>query len=224
MKVLTSVIVLFSFVFFIGCFWQDRLVKRQIEKEPDFKRAYLFGYNLGSNAKRVLSKEEAQKMFLVGVHDGVKGKKPLADRSKIKELISPPADNEKIKRNKEQGMKFLEENKTKPEVKITASGLQYKVLRAGEGKSPSATDKVEVHYRGTLTNGQEFDSSYKRNKTITFPLNGVIRGWTEGLQLMKEGAKYEFYIPPELGYGSAGTSGIPPHSVLIFEVELIKIH
>ena len=123
-----------------------------------------------------------------------------------------------------EGKKFLEENKQKPGVKVTSSGLQYKVLKAGTGRSPSATDKVEVHYRGTFIDGKEFDSSYKRQKSVTFPLNGVIKGWTEGVQLMKEGAEYEFYIPPELGYGSSGTPGsIPPHSVLIFQVKLIKV-
>ena len=123
-----------------------------------------------------------------------------------------------------EGQKFLEENKSKKGVKVTASGLQYEVLTEGKGKQPTAEDTVEVHYRGTLINGQEFDSSYKRNSSISFPLNGVIRGWTEGLQLMKEGSKYKFYIPPELAYGERGAGqDIPPHATLIFEVELIKV-
>ena len=125
--------------------------------------------------------------------------------------------------NMEKGKKFLEENTKKADVKTTASGLQYKVLKEGTGNKPTATSNVEVHYRGTFIDGKEFDSSYKRKESITFPLNGVIKGWTEGLQLMKEGAKYELYIPSELAYGSSGTPGIPPDSVLIFEVELIKI-
>jgi FKBP-type peptidyl-prolyl cis-trans isomerase len=126
--------------------------------------------------------------------------------------------------HREDGEKFLADNAKKPGVTTTASGLQYKVDREGTGNAPRATDTVEVHYRGTLINGQEFDSSYKRNQTIEFPLNGVIRGWTEGLQLMKEGGKSTLYIPSELGYGSRGAGGvIPGDAALIFEVELVKV-
>ena len=127
--------------------------------------------------------------------------------------------------NLEKGEAFLKENSTKEGVKTTASGLQYKVLKEGKGKSPKATDTVEVHYRGTLLDGTEFDSSYKRGQTIEFPLNGVIPGWTEGVQLMKEGAKYQFTIPSKLAYGERGTPGgpIPPNATLIFEVELISV-
>ena len=114
--------------------------------------------------------------------------------------------------------------KTKKGIKVTESGLQYEVLTEGKGKTPTAESTVEVHYRGTLIDGTEFDSSYKRNTSISFPLNGVIPGWTEGLQLMKEGAKYKFYIPPELAYGEKGAGqSIPPHATLIFEVELLKV-
>ena len=123
----------------------------------------------------------------------------------------------------ELGKEFLEQNKKKDGVQVTPSSLQYKVIKEGVGQQPTASDSVEVHYKGTLTDGTEFDSSYKRNETITFPLNGVISGWTEGLQLMKEGAKYQFYIPPHLAYGSRDLPGIPAHSVLIFDVELIKV-
>ncbi len=123
-------------------------------------------------------------------------------------------------------VKYLEDNKKKAGVKTTASGLQYKVLRKGWGKKPVVTDKVKCHYAGTVIDGTEFDSSYKRKKPATFPLNGVIKGWTEGLQLMKEGAKYRFFIPEELAYGAnmgRDQSIIKPFSTLIFEVELIKI-
>jgi len=110
-------------------------------------------------------------------------------------------------------------------VVTTGSGLQYEVLKEGSGASPSATDNVTVHYRGTLTNGTEFDSSYKRAQPATFPLNRVIPGWTEGLQLMKEGAKYRFTIPSKLGYGPRGMPPtIPPDAVLVFEVELLKVN
>lgn len=125
----------------------------------------------------------------------------------------------------EKGAQFLADNATKDGVKVTPSGLQYVVLTEGKGKSPSATDTVEVHYRGTLLNGTEFDSSYKRGEPISFPLNRVIPGWTEGVQLMKEGAKYKFFIPSKLAYGTRGTPGGPigPDETLIFEVELLKV-
>lgn len=124
----------------------------------------------------------------------------------------------------EQGEKFLKENATKEGVKTTASGLQYLVLTEGAGKSPKATDIVLVHYRGTLLNGTEFDSSYKRNEPIEFPLNRVIAGWTEGVQLMKEGAKFRFFIPSNLAYGTRGAGAdIGPNETLIFEVELLKV-
>ena len=119
---------------------------------------------------------------------------------------------------------FMEENKNKEGVQTTTSGLQYKVLTEGDGAKPSATDRVTVHYRGTLLDGTEFDSSYKRGQPATFALNGVIKGWTEGLQLMKMGSKYEFVIPPELAYGKRGTGAqIGPDATLIFEVELLDI-
>lgn len=125
---------------------------------------------------------------------------------------------------KEDGEKFLAENAKKPGVKTTASGLQYKAVTEGTGKKPKATDTVEVHYRGTLIDGTEFDSSYKRKQSISFPLNRVIAGWTEGLQLMTIGSKYQLFIPYQLGYGAQGAAGaIPPYAALIFEVELLGI-
>ena len=125
----------------------------------------------------------------------------------------------------EKGEAFLKENATKEGVKTTASGLQYKIDVAGEGKSPKATDTVLVHYKGTLLDGTEFDSSYKRKEPITFPLNRVIAGWTEGLQLLKEGGKATLYIPSKLAYGERGTPGGPigPNETLIFVVELLKV-
>jgi FKBP-type peptidyl-prolyl cis-trans isomerase len=120
---------------------------------------------------------------------------------------------------------YLKDNKRKAGVKITTSGLQYRILRKGTGRKPSKSDAVEVHYKGTLINGKVFDSSYDRGQSISFPLNRVIAGWTEGLQLMKEGAKYELVIPANLGYGINGAgSSIPPRATLIFEVELLKVH
>ena len=125
----------------------------------------------------------------------------------------------------EKGDTYLAANAKKPGVHTTPSGLQYEVLREGTGRSPAATDKVQVHYKGTLLDGTEFDSSYKRNSPIDFPLNHVIAGWTEGVQLMKEGAKYRFVIPSKLAYGQRGAPGaIGPDETLIFEVELLKVY
>ena len=125
---------------------------------------------------------------------------------------------------KADGEKFLAENKKREGVQVTASGLQYEVLEATIGQKPKATDTVKVHYEGTLIDGTVFDSSYKRGESISFPLNGVIKGWTEGLQLMPVGAKYKLYIPYELGYGERGAGqNIPPYATLIFTVELLEI-
>ena len=125
---------------------------------------------------------------------------------------------------KEEGEKFLAENAKREGVKTTASGLQYEILEATIGQKPKATDTVKVHYEGTLIDGTVFDSSYKRGESISFPLNGVIKGWTEGLQLMSVGSKYKFFIPYQLAYGEHGAgASIPPYAALIFTVELLGI-
>ncbi len=133
--------------------------------------------------------------------------------------------SEQAESNRAEGAVFLEENAESEDVSVTESGLQYRVIEEGTGDRPTAEDEVEVHYRGTLTTGEEFDSSHERGQTATFPLNQVIPGWTEGVQLMREGATYEFFIPSELAYGENPPPGsiIPPGAVLIFEVELIDI-
>jgi FKBP-type peptidyl-prolyl cis-trans isomerase len=129
----------------------------------------------------------------------------------------------KAETNRKAGAEFMEKNKTAAGVKTTASGLQYKVVKAGAGARPKATDTVTVNYRGTLIDGTEFDSSYKRGEPVSFPLNQVIPGWTEGLQLMPVGSTYEFYIPADLAYGDRDGGPIPPGSTLIFTVELLSI-
>jgi FKBP-type peptidyl-prolyl cis-trans isomerase len=125
---------------------------------------------------------------------------------------------------KEEAAKFLEENKKNPKITTTASGLQYEVITLGTGPKPLVTDEVTVHYQGSLANGTEFDSSYKRGEPLKLPLNGVIKGWTEGLQLMPVGSKFRLYVPYDLGYGDRGAGDtIPPFSTLLFDIELIKI-
>ncbi len=134
------------------------------------------------------------------------------------------AREEGLGKNKAEGEKFLADNKKKEGVKTTASGLQYKVIKDGTGKTPKATDTVKTHYRGTLLSGTEFDSSYKRNEPAEFPVNGVIKGWTEALLLMKEGAKWQLFIPSELAYGERGAGkDIGPNSTLIFDIELLSV-
>ncbi|HMC32030.1 MAG TPA: FKBP-type peptidyl-prolyl cis-trans isomerase, partial [Candidatus Angelobacter sp.] len=126
--------------------------------------------------------------------------------------------------NKKEGDAFLAANKTKPGVVTLPSGLQYKIVKAGTGPKPAATDTVVCNYRGTLIDGKEFDSSYKRGEPATFPVSGVIKGWTEALQLMPVGSKWELYIPPDLAYGARGAGAdIGPNATLLFEVELLSI-
>lgn len=132
-------------------------------------------------------------------------------------------NEQQAKATAEANQIFLEQNAAKEGVKVTQSGLQYRIIKEGTGVTPSTDDRVEAHYRGTLVNGQEFDSSYARNKPEQFALNSVIPGWSEGLQLLKEGGKIELVLPPEMAYGDRDLGQIPPNSILIFEVELLKV-
>jgi FKBP-type peptidyl-prolyl cis-trans isomerase len=167
-------------------------------------------------------------MVTAGMKDGI-AEKPQMTIDQIKETMTTfekdmqQKQAEVAKKNDAEATKFLADNKTKSGVKTTASGLQYKVMKEGNGASPKSSDTVTVNYRGTLTDGTEFDSSYKRGQPATFPVAGVIKGWTEALQLMKVGSKYQLFIPPDLAYGEQGRPGIPPNSTLIFEVELMNV-
>lgn len=160
------------------------------------------------------------------VTDVLEAKPTLMDNNSCNNFLNnymTRIQGEKSKLNREAGEKFLLENKKKTGVITTESGLQYEVLVAGNGQSPTATDTVTCHYRGTFIDGKGFDNSYDRGQPISFPLSGVIKGWTEGLQLMKTGSKYKFYVPYQLGYGEYDYMSIPGGSVLIFEVELIDV-
>jgi FKBP-type peptidyl-prolyl cis-trans isomerase FklB len=163
------------------------------------------------------------------------GGKPLLTEQEIKDVITAlqkdlqAKQQEKMRvlaeKNKKEGESFLAENKKKDGVITLASGLQYKIIKNGGGKMPKATDSVTVNYRGTLIDGTEFDSSIKRGQPATFQVSGVIPGWTEALQLMREGSKWQLFIPSNLAYGERGAGGsIGPNAVLIFEVELISIN
>jgi FKBP-type peptidyl-prolyl cis-trans isomerase len=158
-----------------------------------------------------------------GVRDALDGKVKMseADQKNIQQLVRN-AQQGAAEANHAAAAKFLAENAKKPGVVTTASGLQYKVLTPGSGESPKPTDEVTVNYRGTLLDGTEFDSSYKRGQPASFVLGRVIPGWTEGLQLMKPGAKYQLFVPPQLAYDMHSRPGIPPGSLLVFEVELLS--
>ena len=158
-----------------------------------------------------------------GFINGVLGFNEQMDGTQAGEYIQTTMNNIKYGNVQEEGEKFLAENALKDGVVTTESGLQYEVIKMGKGKKPSATDRVKVHYHGTLINGTVFDSSVERGEPITFGLNQVIKGWTEGVQLMPIGSKFRFYIPQELGYGAQSAGSIPPYSTLIFEVELLDI-
>lgn len=196
--------------------------------------SYAFGLSMGTNLKGAGLERLNYELLNQGLADGFSEKTPLMTEEASQVAINNIFDSyAKVREAKEkakfapnikEGETFLAQNKVKPGVTTTASGLQYEILAPGNGINPKATDQVTVHYKGMLLNGNEFDSSYKRNQPATFGLNEVIPGWTEGVQLMQEGAKYRFTIPYALAYGARGAGkDIPPFSTLIFEVELLKV-
>lgn len=191
--------------------------------------SYMIGMDIGKSIAPV--KDEIDLETLVEAMKTVmKDGKPLLTDEQAKQvgqafgermMAKQAAQREiDIKKNLEEGAKFLAENKKKPNVKTTASGLQYQILRPGNGPKPGPTDVVLADYAGTFLDGKEFDSSYKRGQAAEFALNGVIPGWTEGLQLMAKGSKFKFWIPADLAYGAEGQGGMPPNATLVFEVEL----
>lgn len=185
------------------------------------KTGYAVGVSIGKNLSRF--KDDLNPARVIsGIKDQLAGK-PKMNQEEMRAALTALTSAQGSK-NKAAGLAYLEANKKKPGVIVTASGLQYEILTPGKGAKPKATSTVKVNYRGTTIDGNEFDSSYKRNAPATFPLNGVIKGWTEGLQLVPVGSKVRFVIPSDLAYGANGTpGGIGPDSVLIFEVELLAI-
>ncbi len=220
-------------------------VGKLVAKAPLFtskldSASYALGINVASSFKSGGLKTINYDLLTKGMKDVFAGANPTLTQQQCQEAIQTLFEsfskereemakkNEEVEKQKHMptikaGEAFLAQNKSKANIKSTASGLQYEVLMPGTGAKPAATDQVTVNYKGTLLSGVEFDSSYKRGEPITFGLDRVIPGWTEGVQLMQEGAKYRFFIPYNLAYGGREAGEIPPFSTLIFEVELIKV-
>ncbi|MEO2173568.1 MAG: FKBP-type peptidyl-prolyl cis-trans isomerase [bacterium] len=190
---------------------------------------YFFGFSFGNMLKEGGNNEVDLERLLQGMNDSLSDKQPQLSQEQQEATIAEIQKRRKELQDQQKvalmavGQKYLEDNAKLDGIIQTASGLQYKVMQAGTGKSPSADNTVKVHYEGSLINGTVFDSSIERGSPVEFGLSQVIPGWTEGLQLMKEGGKTRFFIPSELAYGAAGSGNIPPNAVLVFEVELIEV-
>ncbi|WP_114782541.1 FKBP-type peptidyl-prolyl cis-trans isomerase [Botryobacter ruber] len=194
------------------------------------KISYIIGRDMATNLQKQGITIEAE-AFIQGVKEVLAGQASKLSASDVQQAMMALQQELTQKQSskgaaaKKAGEDFLAENKKKEGVKTLPSGLQYEVLQQGSGKSPAASDKVTTHYHGTLIDGTVFDSSYERGQPATFPVNGVISGWTEALQLMKEGDKWRLYLPSELAYGTQGAGGsIGPNETLIFDVELLSVH
>lgn len=191
------------------------------------KFSYAIGLGIGQNLWSMGARSIDVNDFAQAVKDVLEGNKTAITHNEAREIVNKFFTELEEKANAEniaKGKTFLEENKKKPNIVTLPSGLQYEVIKEGNGKKPKATDRVRCHYEGTLIDGTLFDSSIKRGKPAVFGVNQVIKGWVEALQLMSEGAKWKLYIPSDLAYGVQGAGEmIPPHSTLIFEVELIEV-
>ena len=217
-----------------SCSDNGSYVKKKVELKTLYdSAAYAIGTNLGVQFKNDSLMMDID-IVAAGIYDGLNLDSGMISQAQMQEIFTRLTQEVQIKQqqrmnaqsdiNIEKGKKFLEENKNKAGVKVTESGLQYEVLTEGNGPKPNDSSTVRVHYKGTLLDGKVFDSSYDRNQPAEFPLNGVIKGWSEGLQLMSVGSKYRLYIPQDLAYGPQGAGdAIPPGSTIIFEVELLEI-
>mgnify|MGYP006138867781 CR=1 FL=1 len=241
MKLLKPTLVALALVAVVGC--QEKAVIAEVAKAPVLeteiqKQAYGLGASIGMYMQRNLEEHDKlglnldKALIVQGFVDSIDNK-ALIEKEEIQALLTNLDATMKEKQqaktladgeaSKAEGVNFLAENAKKEGVQVTESGLQYVVLTAGEGNKPAETDTVTVHYKGTFLNGETFDDSRERGEPAVFPLNRVIKGWTEGVQLMPVGAKYKFTIPSDLAYGPNGNQGIPGNSVLEFEVELLEI-
>lgn len=197
------------------------------------KVSYAIGQQIGMGLQQIKDEVDLSAVKQ-GLDDAVNGREPKLGPEEARQVMQdfqrnmmsrrPGMDPASAEKNAKEGKAFLEANASKPGVKTTASGLQYKVVKQGSGAKPKATDRVKVDYKGTLIDGKEFDSSYKRGQPAVFPVNGVIKGWSEALQLMPVGSKYQLFIPSALAYGEMGQGqDIGPNSVLVFDVELHSV-
>lgn len=232
-----SILFIVPILFFNGCNSNSDTVSSDVSLETNIDSvSYSLGYQIASMSlkNQGMTDIKANK-FAGGLKAALEDKESSLSQSEMQQIVQSyqmkaqqKAQEEQKKEaaeNQQKGEEFLAENKNNEGVQVTDSGLQYKVLEEGSGESPTSSDEVKVHYRGTLLDGTEFDSSYNGDP-VQFPLNQVIPGWTEGVQLMQEGAKYKFWIPGELGYGSNPRPGGPigPNETLIFEVELLEVN
>ena len=233
-RALTATAVTLAMMFLaVGCTAGEKKVEITELKDQKEKVSYSIGLNIGNDFK-TQGVEVDTNILLKGMTDALSGAQPMLTEEQIQETLTQLQKDmvakqetmakEAAEKNKTVGAAFLAENSKKDGVTTLPSGLQYKVIEEGTGATPTLESTVTVHYKGTLVDGKEFDSSYSRNEPATFPVKGVIPGWTEAMQLMKEGAKWEIVIPSELAYGERGAGPvIGPNATLVFEVELIKI-
>lgn len=235
MKVIKILTISISFLLLSSCNSKG-IANKELKNEVD-SVSYALGLNTAYQMKQ--TKEIDKDLFIQGLNNGIDSTNILIEKEKINEIIGLFFQKQRVKQQaealkkleekyadvKEAGIKFLEENKKKKGVNVTESGLQYIVLKEGTGEKPTVASKVKVNYHGTSIDGEVFDSSIDRGKPAEFYVNGVIKGWTEGLQLMKVGSKYKFFVPQELAYGASPRRGGPikPYQALVFELELLDI-
>ncbi len=218
----TASLIVLSVAILNGC-------EKKAKLDNDMQKAsYGVGTQIGNNMKQQSIEIDADAL-VAGLKDAMTAKELRLKPEEIQQALMKLQESaikkqtETADKNKKEGQAYLDKNKADTNIKTTASGLQYQVLKEGTGKSPSDKDTITAHYEGKLIDGKKFDSSYDRNQPAEFPVTGVIPGWTEALKMMKVGSKWKLYVPPELGYGSSPRPGIPPNSVLVFEVELLGI-
>jgi len=225
-----KLLIAFFYLLIISCDNKDAIKPVTDLKDVSDSSSYALGVDLGENLKKQYVELDYD-AFLTGLRFGYdEGNVPLLTKDERKDAFQKlqasirNKQQEQSKENLKLAEEFLEKNKiSDPDIKETPTGLQYRVVREGTGRSPTSMDQVQVHYEGRLLDDTVFDSSYEKDEPAVFRLNRVIKGWTEGLQLMKAGAEFEFFIHPKLGYGQRGNQNIPPNSALIFKVELLKI-
>jgi len=220
-----SVALAVALLFLASSLYAADAVTLKTQKE---KLSYIMGVQAGNDMKRQAIDVDPA-IVAKGMQDAILGNKLLISDQEAKEVVATyqkeRAEEKKklAERNKQEGAAFLAENKKKKGIKTLPSGLQYKVIKEGTGKTPKATDTVVTRFKGTLIDGTEFASSYQRNEPATLPVTGVMPGWTEALQLMKEGSKWQLFVPPELAYGEQGAGPIGPNATLVFEIELVAV-